>query len=121
MISTCMLATHDSNASKPSKVYSTLFVFLLLLIHTIDMILTRQVVGDDWWRETFLPMSYCIKWFGIYNALWISRVCIYSSLFIYFLNRKKWAWYYFLVTGTILYWTAMVPWLWTLGYINWPH
>jgi hypothetical protein len=120
MISPCILPHHDSNASKPSKVFSVLFVFLLLLIHTTDMILTRNIIGDDWWRETFLPMSYCIKWLGIYNALWVSRICIYSLLFVYFLNMNKWAWYYFLVTGTILYWTAMIPWLWTLGYINWP-
>ena len=104
----------------PSACFSILFVFMLLLIHTADMVLTLRVVGNNWDNETFLPMSYCIKWFGIYNALWISRIGIYSMLFLYLCNWRKWKWYAFLISGTTLYWTAMVHWLWTLGYTDWP-
>ena len=106
--------------SSPSKQLSLLFVFLLLLIHTTDMWLTRFYIGNDWELEIFLPMRYCIKWFGIYNAIWISRISIYSWLFVYFFNWTRPCWYYFLIVSTLLYWTAMLPWLHTLGYTRWP-
>jgi len=120
MISPCMLPTKPDNDTKSTRWVSLLFVFLLLFIHTLDMWLTRYCIGNDWDRESFLPMSYCIKWFGIYNSIWISRVCIYGMLFAYFLNWRKRRWKYFLVTGTILYWASMIGWLRTLGYTNWP-
>lgn len=120
MISPCILPTKPDNNTKPSRYVSLLFVLLLLFIHTLDMWLTRYYIGNDWGRESFLPMSYCIKWFGIYNAIWISRICIYGSLFLYFLNWRKRRWKYFLITGTILYWVSMLSWLRTLGYTNWP-
>jgi len=107
--------------SSPSKKVSLLFVFLLLLIHTMDMWLTRFQIGNDWELEIFLPMRYSIKWFGIYNAIWISRITIYVMLFVYFLNWKKRGWHYFLIVSTLLYWTAMLPWLRTLGYTYWPE
>ena len=121
IMNTCIRATDCSCKSKPPIFMMILFVGLLLVIHTTDMILTREVVGNNWQNETFLPMSYCIKWFGIYNSLWLSRIGTYGMLFIYFLNRKSWKWFYFLVTCTLLYWAAMVHWLWTLGYVSWPH
>jgi len=105
---------------RPSKTISLLFVFLLVVIHALDMQLTRQYIGNDWQRETFLPMSLCIKYFGIYMSLWISRLCIYPLLFLYFLNWKRRYWHYFLITSTLLYWTAMLPWLSTLGIVEWP-
>ena len=105
--------------SSPSKFVSFLFVSLLVLIHTTDMVLTQHYIGDDWQRETFLPMKMSIKWFGIYNAVWISRICIYSLIFTYFMNWKKWRWHYFLICSTTLYWASMVTWLWSLGYLGW--
>lgn len=120
MISPCVLATKPDNSIQPSRFISRLFVLLLLFIHTLDMWLTRYWIGDDWDSETFLPMSYCIKWFGIYNAVWISRISIYTMLFLYFLNWRKRGWKYFLITGTILYWVSMISWLRTLGYTDWP-
>jgi len=113
-------AMPSTDEKTPSALISFLFVLMMLLIHTTDMVLTREVIGDNWDRETFLPMSYCIKWFGIYNALWISRICIYTMLFIYLCNWKNWKWFAFLVSSTALYWTAMIHWLWSLGYVNWP-
>ena len=106
--------------SSPSKQVSLLFVFLLLLIHTTDMWLTRFYIGNDWELEFFLTMRYCIKWLGIYNAIWISRISIYSWLFVYFFNWTRPCWYYFLIVSTLLYWTAMLPWIRTLGYTYWP-
>jgi len=105
---------------RPSKVISLVFVFLLVVIHALDMQLTREYIGNEWQRETFLPMSLCIKHFGIYISLWISRLIVYPLLFLYFLNWKKRCWHYFLITSTLLYWTAMLSWLWTLGIIEWP-
>jgi len=121
MISPCVLPHHDDNETNvPSKSISLLFVLLLIIIHTLDMLLTREYVGNDWTRETFLPMSLCIKYIGIYNSLWVSRIIIYSLLFKYMLNWKSRAWYSFLVAGTALYWTAMAPWLFSLGILHWP-
>jgi len=120
-------AADNSNTSsvmddnfRPSKVISLVFVFLLVVIHALDMQLTRQYIGNDWQRETFLPMSLCIKYFGIYISLWISRLIVYPLLFLYFLNWQKRYWHYFLITSTLLYWTAMLSWLWTLGIVEWP-
>lgn len=84
------------------------------------MCLTGHYIANDWEHETFLPMSYCIKWCGINQALWISRICMYTALYCYLVNWKKWKWHYFLIAGTILYWTAMIPWLWRLKYLTWP-
>ena len=104
---------------RPSKVISLLFVFLLVLIHALDMELTRIYVGDNWQNEIFLPMSLCIKYFGIHISLWISRIIIYPTLFLYFMNWQKRSWHYFLITGTLLYWTSMLSWLDTLGIVEW--
>ena len=105
---------------RPSRVISLLFVALFVIIHTVDMQLTRHYIGNDWQRETFLPMSLCIKYFGIHISLWISRLLIYPFLFLYFMNWRKRCWYYFLITSTLLYWAAMLSWLWTLGIVEWP-
>ena len=96
-----------------------LTVLMAIVIHTLDMVLTEHFIGNHWWQETFLPMRECIKAIGIYNALWVSRVCFYLYLWltIHFMDRKLVR--TTLLVITILYWTAMVPWLFTLGYINW--
>ena len=96
------------------------WLVLLIVIHTTDMVLTTQYVGDDYMRETFLPMSMCIQKVGIHNACWISRICIYLFIFAsLLLENVKW-WRSLVVTITILYWTAMVPWLFHLGYLTLP-
>lgn len=117
MISTC---TRPVDSKSPSWFVSFLFLFMLIVIHTTDMILTREVIGHDWQREAFLPMRYCMKWFGLYNSLDISRISMYTMIFIYLCNWRKWRWFSFLVAGTCLYWISMVHWLWTLGYVDWP-
>lgn len=60
------------------------WVFLvgLLVIHTLDMVLTDRCIGDNWENEIFLPMRCCIRHLGIYNALWVSRICTYSYLWV---------------------------------------
>jgi len=93
---------------------------LLILIHTIDMILTERYVGDNWELETFLPMQICIKEVGIHNALWISRIIMYSYFWIcidFWENKPIQS---SLLVVSILYWTAMLPWLYTLKLISWP-
>ena len=107
-------------SKSPSWFISFLFLFMLMVIHAIDMILTREVIGHDWQEETFLPMRYCMRWFGLYNALDISRISMYTMIFIYLCNWKSWKWFSFLVAGTCLYWISMVHWLWILGYVDWP-
>jgi hypothetical protein len=95
-------------------------VFLLILIHTLDMELTREYVGNNWQNETFLPMSLCIKYFNIYNALWISRVIVYISLFLcYCFKENKFVISVFLFV-TILYYTSMVNWFFSLNILTWP-
>jgi len=109
----------DEFRKNPSRFISLLFVSLLLIIHTADMLLTGHYVGDDWQSETFPIMRLTIRLVGIHAALWLSRLCVYSFLFAYFLNWRKRCWRYFLITCTLLYWTAMVSWLFTLGYVEW--
>ncbi len=84
---------------------------LLIAIHTIDMELTRVFIGDQWELETFPPMKYCIKQFGIYNSLWISRIIMYSLFLFYLLNNKNLKLQKVMIISTILYWTAMIGWL----------
>jgi hypothetical protein len=109
----------DEFRKNPSRFISLLFVSLLLIIHTADMLLTGHYIGDDWQSETFPIMRLTIRLVGIHAALWLSRLCIYSFLFAYFLNWRKRYWRYFLITCTLLYWAAMVSWLFTLGYVKW--
>jgi hypothetical protein len=93
---------------------------LLVIIHTLDMQLTQHFIGDNWEQETFPPMSLCIKHIGIYNAEWVSRIIIYSLLFIWCFNRNKKPWRYLLYVGTTLYYAAMINWLFTLNLVSWP-
>ena len=101
------------------KAVSLLLLVLLLTIHTLDMLLTEHFIGNDWDTETFPPMRLCIKYLGIYPSLWVSRVIVYSLTFMYLLNWNKRMWFAFLVTATLLYWTAMTTWLFTLGILDW--
>ena len=117
MIPTCI---RPAESKSPPWFISLFFVVMLLVIHTTDMILTREVIGHDWQGEAFLPMRYCMQRFGLYNALDISRISMYTMLFIYLCNWKSWKWFSFLIAGTCLYWASMVHWLWVLGYVDWP-
>jgi hypothetical protein len=110
----------DDNSHKiPSKLISLIFVSLLISIHTIDMLLTGHYIGNDWQLETFPVMQLTIRLVGINSALWLSRLCVYSLLYAYFLNWKKYYWHYFLIVCTLLYWATMVSWLFSLDYISW--
>jgi hypothetical protein len=99
--------------------FSLLFI-LLVIIHTLDMILTWKYVGEEWWSETFLPMRICIKELGIHNALWVSRIIMYSYFWYAVNSWQSKSVQVSLLIFTLLYWTAMIPWLYTLGYVNWP-
>lgn len=92
----------------------------LVVIHTLDMIFTERRVGDSWGSETFLPMSMTIKFVGIYTALWASRLCMYTYFWFTMYFRKNRAMRTTLYVITILYWTAMMSWLYTFGWVNWP-
>lgn len=95
-----------------------IWLILLVIIHTVDMSLTDQYVGNRWSHETFFLMAYTIKWCGIDNALWISRIITYA--FIYCVLQYPVKLYNLLVVVTILYWTAMMPWVFFLGIVHWP-
>ncbi len=119
MLSPCMRSKKDNNNNKPRKLIGNIFLFLLIVIHTLDMQLTQDFVGNNWERETFPLMSYCIKWFGIFTSLWISRFTMYSLMFLYILNRNSRYWNAFLIAGTLLYWAAMTQWLWRFDILQW--
>ena len=119
MLSPCMRSKKDNNNNKPCKLIGNIFLFLLIVIHTLDMQLTQDFVGNNWERETFPLMSYCIKWFGIFTSLWISRFTMYSLMFLYILNRNSRYWNAFLIVGTLLYWDAMTQWLWRFDILQW--
>jgi len=83
----------------------------LIIIHTLDMELTRVFIGNDWQNETFPPMSYCIKQFGISNAIWISRSIIYPFFLLILFNHESSKLQKILIVVTILYWVSMIQWL----------
>lgn len=95
-------------------------IFLLVTIHTADMLLTERCIGNEWQHETFLPMSLCIKNFGIYNAMWISRAGMYLLILLFFIYKENKYWMDILIILNILYWTSMIDWLFNLHIITWP-
>jgi len=105
---------------KKIVIMDIIVVALLVIIHTLDMQLTQDFIGNNWEQETFLPMRLCIKHIGIYNAEWVSRVIIYATLFIWCFNRNKKSWRYLLYISTTLYYAAMINWLFTLKLVSWP-
>lgn len=97
------------------------WVIMMVAIHTIDMELTRHYIGNDWTRETFVPMQLCIKHLGIYPAVWVSRLLIYCFIFWALqtgVNSSKSRTAF--ATCTTLYWAAMVPWLFSLHFLTMP-
>jgi hypothetical protein len=95
-------------------------IILFILIHTLDMELTVQYVGNNWQYETFLPMSLCIKFLGIYNAIWVSRIMVYSYMFSCYIFKNCRFITPILLFITILYYVSMVGWLFTLNILAWP-
>jgi len=96
------------------------FLLALILIHSLDMELTRYYIGSDAKSEAFPPMSWCIGKFGIEMSLWISRAIMYPFFWLALVFRKKDGWLYFLILTTILYYTAMTSWIFHLGFWKWP-
>lgn len=102
------------------RTFATWFCLIfLILIHSIDMELTRYYIGNEYERETFLPMSLSIKYFGIHVPLWMSRIIMYFYFFFALMNQDKREWFYFLVLVTIIYWTSMAGWVFQLGLVDW--
>jgi hypothetical protein len=100
--------------------FASLLLFLLVVIHTLDMELTTHYIGDSWRDETFLPMRECIRMIGIYNACWVSRICTYTYIFLTLLFwDRRWV-RCLLFVVTTAYWAAMVSWLFTLNIVRWP-
>jgi hypothetical protein len=102
------------------KKFAMYFVlFLMVLIHTLDMMLTMHYIGSNWQRETFPLMRLCISQFGIHPSLWISRVFMYCCFYLFLCKSDNKYLQRLLVISTILYWTAMLPWLFSLNYLTW--
>lgn len=97
-----------------------IFLFAIIIIHSIDMELTRYYIGDQWETETFPLMRHCIKEIGIHNALWVSRVCTCIFLFMCFLRRKEENVVFLMFLVTVIYYIGMIPWLFKLGLMDWP-
>lgn len=97
-----------------------ILILLLIIIHTVDMVLTRYYIGDNYKEESFFPMSSCINAIGIYNSIWLSRIIMYSYFFFALINQENKKWFYFLILVTILYYTSMIEWTFQLGIIKFP-
>lgn len=83
------------------------------------MELTAHYV-TNWTEETFLPMQLAIKYFGVYNACWISRLIVYPFIFFMLLSKdKSWS-LKLLFVITTLYWCSMAMWLFFLKILTWP-
>jgi len=95
-------------------------ILSLIIIHETDMLLTQHYIGNQYNQETFPPMSWTIKTFGIFTAIWISRAIMYLYYWLALVFQKNRHWFYFLILVTILYYIAMIPWLFTLNLCDWP-
>jgi hypothetical protein len=83
------------------------------------MHLTRQFIGNDWQRESFLPMSWMIKNYGIEEAVFICRI-VTMALVMLVLTFKKYEFVRDLtIVSNLMYWLIMTNWLFTLGYLKW--
>ena len=96
------------------------FLITLIIIHTVDMELTTYQIGDQWQNESFLPMSICIKYFGITQAVWISRVVMYSYFALSYRYRQNNYFIFIMFLLCYLYWASMIDWLFTLDILDWP-
>ena len=96
------------------------FLFALIFIHSIDMELTTHYIGDQWENETFPLMRHCIKEFGIYNSVWISRVCSYTFFFLCYLHKKDENIIFMMFLVTVIYYTGMIGWIFNLDIAEWP-
>lgn len=105
------------------KKFSLYFVLaMMILIHTIDMELTTHYIGNNWQKETFPLMRYCICHFGIHASCWISRIFMYFCFYVFLCNSDSKNLQRLLVLTTTIYWTSMVSWLFSLGILAWwPH
>jgi hypothetical protein len=96
------------------------FLLALIIIHTIDMELTTFEIGNQWEYESFLPMRLCIKYFGISQAVWISRVVMYAYFALSYKYRYNNYFLFIMFLFCCLYWTSMINWIFTLGIAEWP-
>jgi hypothetical protein len=96
------------------KVFDLVCPTLLLVIHTVDMELTRHYMGHCGWREGFWPMRLCIAYFGMYAAEWISRACMYGLVLLFMRHKHRPIIRQLMLLGTTLYWAAMAQWLFDL-------
>ena len=90
------------------------FLLLLIIIHTIDMELTMYYIGNQWQNETFPLMQLCIKKFGIYHSIWLSRITTYLYFLISYYYRHNNYYLFSMFLITVVYYTAMIDWLFTL-------
>jgi len=90
------------------------FLISLIAIHTIDMELTTHEIGDQWERENFYLMQLCIKYFGIFHAVWISRIVMYLYFAVSYRYKSNDYFIFTMFLLALLYWAAMIDWLFTL-------
>lgn len=96
------------------------FLIALFVIHSLDMELTTYYIGNQWNNETFPLMRLCIREFGIYNSVWLSRIATYIFFFICFKYKHYDNILFLMFLITILYYVSMVPWLFLLKLATWP-
>lgn len=113
-------ASPKEEAGLLNKTLLWVFITLLLSIHTLDMELTAYYVGNEYVNESFPPMRWAIGQISLYPALWLSRIIVYFYIWLTLINQNKKRWWYAIVLVTILYWTAMISWLFQLGIVEWP-
>lgn len=103
-----------------TKMWFWINIWMLITIHTIDMYLTEHYIHNDWQREIFPPMSYCIREFGIYEAIWISRFYFYLAILLAVLFKEKQGVKELTFVANIFYYTSMIIWLFFFRILVWP-
>lgn len=92
--------------------------FALIVIHSIDMVLTEYYIGDDYQMESFPLMRWMIRYLGINYALWVSRFSFFGYISLFILNHDKQNWKYSLLVFTLFYYSGMLVWFPFLGIIT---
>ena len=115
-----MLVSPSDNIYSMKTFLFWFFLIAIMSIHFVDMELTTHYIGNQWENETFPLMRHCIKVVGIFNAVWISRIFTYLFFLLCYFYRKKEGLIFIMFLITVIYYTSMVDWIFTLDLIDWP-
>lgn len=94
-----------------NKIIFFICFIVLIIIHTVDLELTTNYIGNNYEQESFVLMAWAIKNFGIYNAVWLSRLIMYPLFFTFLCYQDNKKIQHVVMLLSFLYVTSMWGWL----------